>query len=232
MADRPFVLLSAAMSADGYIDDASPSRLVLSDAADLDQVDELRAGSDAILVGAQTIRADNPRLVVRSAERRDRRRDAGLSPSPRKVTLTASGSLDPGAAFFAESDTAPLVYGPAAVAGRLARRLGRAAEVVAIPAGAAADGTVPGLAWILAELATRGISRLLVEGGASVLAQFLSAGLADELRLGVAPVFVADPRAPRLLAGPVALPRLVLADTRQVGGMAVLKYLLSARSGG
>ena len=217
------------MSADGYIDDASPSRLVLSNAADLDQVDELRAASDAILVGAQTIRADNPRLVVRSAQRRDRRRDLGLPPSPRKVTLTASGRLDPGAAFFAESDAAPLVYGSAAVAGRLAQRLGGAAEVVAIPAG---NGTLPALAWILAELATRGISRLLVEGGASVLAQFVSAGLADEFRLGVAPVFVADPRAPRLLRGPVALPRLVLAETRQVGDMAVLKYLLSAQSGG
>ena len=232
MADRPFVTLSAAMSADGYIDDASPSRLVLSNTADLDQVDELRAASDAILVGAQTLRADNPRLIVRSAQRRDHRRDRGLPPSPRKVTLTASGRLDPGAAFFAESDAAPLVYGSAAVAGRLARRLGGAAEVVAIPAGAAVDGILPGLAWILAELATRGISRLLVEGGASVLAQFVSAGLADEFRLAVAPVFIADPRAPRLLGRPVALPRLVLAETRQVGDMAVLKYLLSAQSGG
>ncbi len=198
VANRPFVLLSAAMSADGYIDDASPSRLVLSDAADLDQVDELRAASDAILVGAQTIRADNPRLVVKSAERRDRRRDVGLPPSPRKVTLTASGRLDPGAAFFAKGDAAPLVYTPAASAGALARRLGGAAEVVAVPATAA-----PGLAWILADLAASGVSRLLVEGGASVLAQFLSAGLADEFRLAVAPVFVADPRAPRLLGGPV-----------------------------
>ncbi len=225
MADRPFVLLSAAMSADGYIDDASPSRLVLSDAADLDEVDEARASSDAILVGAQTIRADDPRLVVRSAERRARRRDLGLPPSPRKVTLTASGRLDPGAAFFAAGDAAPLVYASAAIADALARRLRGAAEVVAVPA--AASG---GVAWILTDLAGRAVRYLLVEGGASVLAQFLSAGLADEFRLGVAPVFVADPRAPRLLGGPVALPRLVLAETRQVGDMAVLKYLLSAQS--
>src|SRR5580692_11620902 len=88
---RPHVILSAAMSADGYIDDASASRLVLSDAADLDRVDELRAASDAILVGAQTIRADNPRLVVRSMARRERRCDQGLAPSPLKVTLTVSG---------------------------------------------------------------------------------------------------------------------------------------------
>jgi 5-amino-6-(5-phosphoribosylamino)uracil reductase len=232
VADRPFVLLSAAMSADGYIDDAAPSRLVLSGAADLDEVDELRAASDAILVGAQTIRADNPRLVVRSAERRDRRRDLGLPSSARKVTLTASGRLDRAAAFFAEGGAAPLVYAPAAITGRLARRLGMAAEVVTVAGPAGADGTFPGLAWILADLAARGTGRLLVEGGASVLAQFLSAGLADEFRLAVAPVLVADPRAPRLLRGPVALPRLLLAETRQVGDMAVLKYLLSGQSSG
>ena len=61
------------MSADGYIDDATSTRLVLSDEADLDRVDELRAASDAILVGAQTVRADNPRLLIRSPARRQRR---------------------------------------------------------------------------------------------------------------------------------------------------------------
>ena len=82
MAQRPYVLLSAAMSADGYLDDASGARLVLSDEADLDRVDELRAGADAILVGAETIRSDNPRLQVRSPARRARRQDAGLPDAP------------------------------------------------------------------------------------------------------------------------------------------------------
>ena len=65
MPPPPYVLLSCATSADGYLDDASPERLILSGPADLDRVDEVRAGCDAILVGAQTIRADNPRLLVR-----------------------------------------------------------------------------------------------------------------------------------------------------------------------
>jgi len=61
------------MSLDGYLDDASSDRLILSSAADLDRVDELRAGSDAILIGAGTIRADNPRLLLRSPARREAR---------------------------------------------------------------------------------------------------------------------------------------------------------------
>jgi 5-amino-6-(5-phosphoribosylamino)uracil reductase len=98
--DRPYVLLSAAVSADGYIDDATGDRLVLSDAADLDRVDEIRAGVDAILVGAGTIRADNPRLLVRSAARRAARIAAGGPASPLRVTLTSRGGLDPAARFF------------------------------------------------------------------------------------------------------------------------------------
>ncbi len=55
MIDRPYVILSAAMSLDGYLDTASPPRLALSNAADFDRVDEVRAHCDAILVGARTV---------------------------------------------------------------------------------------------------------------------------------------------------------------------------------
>ena len=66
---RPRVLLSVATSIDGYIDDATPERLLLSNAEDFDRVDEVRSESDAILVGANTIRQDNPRLILRSEQR-------------------------------------------------------------------------------------------------------------------------------------------------------------------
>ncbi|MRT44622.1 5-amino-6-(5-phosphoribosylamino)uracil reductase, partial [Xylella fastidiosa subsp. multiplex] len=62
----PYVLLSAAVSLDGCLDDTGPERLLLSSPADFDRVDEVRASVDAILIGAGTIRADNPRLLVNS----------------------------------------------------------------------------------------------------------------------------------------------------------------------
>lgn len=79
------------MSIDGYINDTSAERLLLSNAADFDRVDAVRASCDAIMVGAGTIRADDPRLLVRSTSRReDRARHpcdhqpcAGRSPAPR-----------------------------------------------------------------------------------------------------------------------------------------------------
>ena len=70
MAERPYTLLSCGMSIDGYLDTRSSSRLLLSNEEDFDRVDAERAASDAILVGATTIRSDNPRLLVRSAEQR------------------------------------------------------------------------------------------------------------------------------------------------------------------
>ncbi len=220
------MLLSAAMSADGYIDDASGNRLELSDAADWDRVDELRAASDAIMVGAQTIRGDNPRLLVRSAARRERRAAAGLPANPQKVTITGTGVLDPRSLFFAGTPAPPLVYVPAGGVVRVAERLSGVATVVPVPVGAG-PGRPVNLPWLLSDLAARGIGRLMVEGGASVLAQFLAAGLADEFHLAVAPVFVADPRAPRLLAGGrrgSLAGRMRLDGVSQAGDMAVLHY--------
>jgi 5-amino-6-(5-phosphoribosylamino)uracil reductase len=222
---RPYVVLSAAMSADGYLDDATPERLILSGAQDLDRVDELRAGSDAILVGAQTIRSDNPRLLIRSRARQEQRRRAGRPANPLKITLTAGGGLDPAARFFTEADSPPLVYAGRAVAPGLARRLGGGGLVVEAPAAVTGTDRMD-LGWILADLAGRGIGRLMVEGGSAVLAGFLSARLADEFSLAVAPVLVGDPRAPRLLAGPGGPGRMELTDVGQAGDMAVLSYRL------
>lgn len=221
------MLLSAAMSADGYIDDARRHGLELSDAADWERVDELRAASDAIMVGAGTIRADNPRLLVRSTARRERRLAAGLPASPLKVTISGTGDLDARSLFFAGAVAAPLVYVPAAASTRAAERLAGVATVAVAPAGP--DGRLE-LAWLLADLAARGVTRLMVEGGGTVLAQFLAAGLADEFQLAVAPVFVADARAPRLLEGEPrgsGAGRMRLADVSQAGDMAVLRYRLS-----
>jgi 5-amino-6-(5-phosphoribosylamino)uracil reductase len=211
------VLLSAAVSLDGYLDDTGPDRLLLSSAEDLAEVDELRAGVDAILVGAGTIRADNPRLLVRSEAARRRRVAAGRPASPAKVTLSGSGGLDPTAAFFTAGRSQRLVYVPDPALAGAVDRLGSVATVV----GAGDPLSLPAL---LADLANRGVRRLLVEGGGVVLTQFLAGQLVDELRLAVAPLFVGDPAAPRFVAPGGVRARLRLLDVRAVGETAVLSY--------
>src|SRR4051812_42878847 len=110
MRERPYTLLSCGMSLDGFLDDASDQRLLLSNDADFDRVDEVRSGSDAILVGAATVRNDDPRLQVRSPERVARRRTAGRPAQPLKVTVTNRAKLDPEARFFAVGSGPKLVY--------------------------------------------------------------------------------------------------------------------------
>jgi riboflavin-specific deaminase-like protein len=219
--NRPYVILSCAMSVDGYIDDTTAERLVLSNDADFDVVDRVRAESDAVLIGAETLRRDNPRLLVKSPRRRAEREARGLPAYPFKVTITRSGNIDPGLRFF-HSPGARLVYAATTAAAKVRAQLGELADVVPI-------GDPPGLAAMLDDLAGRGVQRLMVEGGGQVHTQFLAAGLADEIRLAVAPFFVGDPGAPRFV-NPAAFPagpgrRMVLAGVDAVGDMAVLRYL-------
>ena len=84
MAERPYTVMSCAMSIDGYIASAAMGPLPLSNAADFDRVDAVRATCDAILVGAATVRSDQPRLLLRSdARRAERLGGAAVGPPPR-----------------------------------------------------------------------------------------------------------------------------------------------------
>jgi 5-amino-6-(5-phosphoribosylamino)uracil reductase len=221
---RPYVLLSCCLSLDGYLDSPGEERLVLSNAADLDRVDEVRAGCDAILVGAGTVRADDPRLSVRSGVRRAQRRTLGLPPTPLKVTVTATGCLDPSARIFHGEDTLVLCPTPA-----VARTQDRLAGLATVE-DAGDPVTMEG---VLDRLAERGVRRLMVEGGGRVHTQFLTAGLADELQLAVAPLFVGDSRAPRFVSDG-RFPwddghRARLTDVRRLGDVVLLRYALSDR---
>ncbi len=118
------------MSIDGYLDSVSVKRLPLSNDADFDRVDAVRATCDAILVGAGTIRNDNPRLLVRSRARREERLARGLRPSPIKVTVTNGGQLDARADFFGAGDTEKVVYCASASVDEARGRLGSVATVV------------------------------------------------------------------------------------------------------
>ena len=221
---RLHVLASAAVSVDGFLDDASPRRLVLSGPADLDRVDAERAGVDAILVGAGTVRADDPRLLVRSDARRTERRERGRSASPMRVVLTRSGDLDPTSAVFTVGTevASTTVLAPPRVVPRLRRRLPDATGSPTTAPSVVPSSLEP--ADVLALLARHGVTRLMVEGGAAVHRAFLAAGVVDELQLVIVPCLVGD--GPRFTApGPAPLH---LVETRVLGPDVLLRYRLGA----
>jgi 5-amino-6-(5-phosphoribosylamino)uracil reductase len=225
MRDRPYTLLSCCVSIDGYIGNAA-SRLLLSNDADFDRVDAVRASCDAILVGAATVRIDNPRLLVRSQARREARAARGLPASPTKVTVTRRAELDARAAFFRAGNAEKLVYCASPRVEHARERLGPVATVVD-------GGDSVEMRTLSSDLAARGVDRLMVEGGGTVHTQFLTEDLVDELQLTVAPVFVGDSEAARFVRDGV-FPwnpgrRAELVDVRKLGDVVLLRYALSTR---
>ncbi len=227
MPERPYTLLSCSMSIDGYIAGAG-SRLLLSNGDDFDRVDAVRASCDAILVGAATVRIDNPRLLVRSELYREERAARGLPPSPTKVTVTRQARLDAHADFFTAGEAEKLVYCASPRVGDARARLGEVATVVD-------GGTTVKMRRLSADLAARGVERLMVEGGGNIHTQFLTEDIVDELQLVVAPVFVGDSDAPRFVRDGTfpwnPARRAKLAEVRQIGDVVLVRYALSPRFG-
>jgi 5-amino-6-(5-phosphoribosylamino)uracil reductase len=225
MPERPYTLLSCCVSIDGYIGSAA-SRLLLSNDADFDRVDAVRASCDAILVGAETVRIDNPRLLVRSEDRREQRAARGLPETPIKVTVTRRAELDARADFFNAGDTEKIVYCATPRVADARNRLGLVATVVD-----AGDNVE--MRTLSTDLGARGVDRLMVEGGGTVHTQFLTDDIVDELQLTVAPVFVGDSDAPRFVRDGIfpwnPARRAELVDVQKLGDVVLLRYALSSR---
>ncbi|WP_331719048.1 dihydrofolate reductase family protein (plasmid) [Streptomyces sp. NBC_00289] len=226
MTSRPYVLLSAAMSVDGYLDDTSPERLRLSNAEDFDRVDQVRAESDAILIGANTMRRDNPRLLVNSDERRAQRVADGKPEYPLKVTVTQSGDLSADLNFWHHGGDKLVVTVDSAVE-KVCATLGDLADVV---------GVGPELDWglVLDELGRRGVGRLMVEGGGTIHTQLMAANLADEVHLAIAPLLVGQPEAARFL-GTADYPggttaRMTVLEVRAIDDVVFIRYAPKERN--
>ncbi|MFG3275961.1 RibD family protein [Streptomyces luteogriseus] len=226
MTARPYVLLSAAMSVDGYLDDTSSERLRLSNAEDFDRVDQVRAESDAILIGANTMRLDNPRLLVNSEERRAKRVADGKPAYPLKVTVTASGNLSADLKFWHFGGEKLVITVDSAVE-KVRATLGELADVVSVG---------PELDWglVLDALGHRGVERLMVEGGGTIHTQLMAQNLADEVHLAIAPLLVGQPEAARFL-GAADFPggstaRMRVLEVRPIGDVVLIRYAPKDRS--
>ncbi len=172
-ADGCFVLGRIAQTLDGRIATESGMSFWISGPEDILHTHRLRAVCDAIVVGAGTVKADDPLLTTRLCE----------GPSPVRVVIDTDRRLGDGFRLFqGEPQTLLLVaddiVGPA--------KLGRA-EAVALPRGPGGGLSVPA---VVAALASRGLKRIFVEGGGITVSRFLAAGALDRLHVTVAPLLL------------------------------------------
>lgn len=185
-ATRPAVWVNCAVSADGRLAFAGGQRARLSSPEDLLRVQRLRANADAILVGVGTVVLDDPSLRVHW--------DLLGQPEgrpPIRVVVDASGRTPEKARVL--DGTSPTI-----VATTHGNHRPYPAHVEVIRAGSSA---VP-LGELFVALGHHGIRRLMVEGGASILASVLRGNLFDRLTIYYAPVAIGGSTAPPMLRGP------------------------------
>jgi 5-amino-6-(5-phosphoribosylamino)uracil reductase len=222
----PYVILKSAMSIDGYIDDANPERLLLSNEEDFDRVDEVRSHCDAILVGAGTIRLDDPSLLIKSETRQSARTGRGSTQHPIKVTITKSGSIPRSCQFLTAGSSEKLVY----TNGDGAQALGK--ELKGIPHVQVISIVDLAPQSLLLDLYERGVRKVLVEGGHTIATSFLASNCVDELQVSIAPFFVGTKTAPRFV-GSANFPYnpdrpMHLTSMEQFGDVVLLTYKLRA----
>jgi diaminohydroxyphosphoribosylaminopyrimidine deaminase/5-amino-6-(5-phosphoribosylamino)uracil reductase len=183
---RPYVTLKAAVTLDGKIATRTGDSRWVTGPEAREWVHRLRDRVDAVLVGTGTARADDPALTTRLPGGRGR--------DPLRIVLDTDLSLPPGLKLFRQRSTAPTLV---AHASDRRRRLGPGVELLRCKRGK--DGV--DLRDLLASLATRGVTHLLVEGGARVHARFLEAGLVDRVAVFIAPKIAGADGVP-FVAGP------------------------------
>jgi 2,5-diamino-6-(ribosylamino)-4(3H)-pyrimidinone 5'-phosphate reductase len=196
-ADRPFVFINVAVTADGKTDTVARQGAKISSPPDAERVDRLRAASDAVMVGGHTLLGDDPRLTVRSEALRAERRARGAPENPVKVGVVSRVDFKPDSRFLSAGPAAIRVFttqqsDPARVEALRARGV-----QVSVVGEQRVD-----LAAALAELKRAGIERLMVEGGGTLNAELLRLGLVDELCVYLAPLIFGGATAPTLADGP------------------------------
>ena len=198
---RPHVTINAAMTADGKIDSSQRQGAGISSGADMARMDRLRAESDAILVGGQTLIYQDPRLTIKSESLRDERSARGLPPNPMKVGVVSVANLSAESRFMTHGPARRLIYTTRRTpAGQVAALQAAGAEVIAL------GETRVDLAGVLESLCDLGIGNLFVEGGGTIIAEFFRLGMVDELIVYIAPKIFGGASAPTLVDGPGFLP--------------------------
>lgn len=189
------VVVNAAVSVDGKLSSRKREQIEISGPADFDRVDELRAESDAVMIGVGTVVADDPSLTIDSQRLRSQRREAGRSEQPARVVADSQVRTPSHAAILDDAAETYLLVSDAAPTEFVQDMEEAGATVIA------AGRDRVDLQEAIDALETRGIEQLMIEGGGEIIYSLFENGLVDRLSVFVGPIIIGGRDAPTLADG-------------------------------
>jgi 2,5-diamino-6-(ribosylamino)-4(3H)-pyrimidinone 5'-phosphate reductase len=212
---RPYVVVNIAMSADGKISTRERRQVRISGAQDFTRVDRLKAGCDAVMVGIGTVLADDPSLTVKSEECRNYRRKQGWDDHPVRIVVDSSGRIPPEASILHKGEGKRVVAVSKRADVTKISLLGKKTTVIV-----AGEDEVD-LCALMNELGAMGIHRVMVEGGGTLIAGLIEAGLVNEIYTFIGNIIIGGKNSPTFTDGEgfileSAFPRLTLLEASRI----------------
>jgi len=220
---RPYITVNMAMSADGKISSVERRQVGISGPEDRGRIDRLKAESDAVMVGIGTVLADNPSLTVKSGDLREERISAGKAGNPMRIVVDSLGRTPLSADILHKGDGERII----AVSEKAWRKAAARYQGLATVLVAGRDEV--DLPLLMARLHEKGVGRLMVEGGGTLVASLFASGLVDEFYTFVGNLVVGGADAPTPVDGRGFLSdnefvRLRLMDVGEVGEGVLLRW--------
>lgn len=225
--DRPFVFINSAMSADGKLSTKERKQVRISGKSDFERVDELRAQSDAIMVGIGTVLSDDPSLTVKSPERKAARKARGKSENPARIIVDSKARIPLDADIFKKGEGLRIIAVSNSAPAENVKKLEKKALVIKT----GIDKV--DLTELAGELKKMGINTLMVEGGATLIWGMLSAGLVDEIYTFIGNIIIGGATAPTFADGAgfseAELLELDLLSVEKIEDGALLKWKVKGK---
>jgi 2,5-diamino-6-(ribosylamino)-4(3H)-pyrimidinone 5'-phosphate reductase len=220
---RPYVIVNAAMSADGKLSTRERRQVKISGTGDFNRVDRLRAGSDAVMVGIGTVLADDPSLTVKGEECRRHRKDRGENEHPARIVVDSSARIPLDASVLNKGSGMRIVAVAEKADQKKVAALKNSATVII------AGKNQVDLSALMDDLGEMGIRRVMVEGGGQLIAGLVRAGLVDEISTFIGNIIIGGSTAPTLVDGEGFVredefPRLTLIETRRIEAGILLRW--------
>ncbi|RLI85456.1 MAG: 2,5-diamino-6-(ribosylamino)-4(3H)-pyrimidinone 5'-phosphate reductase [Candidatus Altiarchaeales archaeon] len=223
---KPFIFINSAMSLDGKISTSEKKQVKISNEKDMERVDRLRAESDAILVGSNTVAIDDPKLTVKSERLRKERVKKGLPENPLKVMVGSIKEIKFDSDFLDYGNAEKIIFTTEKEDSEKIVRLMEKARVFVL------GKKRVDLKKMVSILSDLGVKRIMVEGGGTLNFEMLKEGLVDEIYVAIAPKIFGGRNVPTLADGEGfkegGIVDLELIDIEKLDEIIVLRYRILA----